>query len=98
MQRAVIGLLVLTLAACGAPNLDRSIAGESAATVRQHIVDHGDWKERLSGEQLDQLAAFIAEYAGTVDAGRAAEAPGYAVWRANECRSCHVLAAGGPDE
>jgi hypothetical protein len=96
MRRGVIALLAVILAACAAPNLDKSVAGESATSVRERIVDHGDWKKTLSEEQLDQLAAFIAEYAGAADGVRAQGAPGLAVWQANDCGACHALAAAEP--
>lgn len=91
----VLGALVLTLAACSAPNLDETVAGEPAGSIRERIVDHGNFGETLSEEQLDQLAGFIAEYAGAADGGQAATTPGFAIWKANECGSCHSLAAAG---
>ena len=91
----MLGALVLTLAACSAPNLDETAVGEPAGSIRVRIVDHGKWGETLTDEQLDQLAGFIAEYAGANDFEQAATAPGWAIWKANECGSCHSLAAGG---
>lgn len=95
MRRAVIGLLVILVAACGAPNLDESVADESPTTIRARIVEHGDWEGQLSAEQLDQLAAFIAEYADSYEEGLTVTAPGLAIWKAHNCADCHVLAAGG---
>jgi len=95
-RRGLIVLLALTMAACAAPNLDQTVAGEPASTIRERIVDHGTWNETLSNAQLDQLAGFIAEYAGAAEVGgEAVEAPGLVVWKANECGSCHALAAAG---
>jgi hypothetical protein len=94
---AVLGSLVLALAACSAPNLDETVAGEPAASIRERIVDHGDWGETLSAEQLDQLAGFIAEYAGSADGGQRATAPGLTIWKTNNCGECHALAAGSGD-
>jgi hypothetical protein len=93
----VLGLLVLMLAACSAPNLDETVAGEPAGSIRERIVDHGDWGETLSAEQLDQLAGFIAEHAGSADVGRAAAAPGWTIWKTSNCGECHALAAGSGD-
>ena len=95
MHLWMLGPLVLMLAACSAPNLDETVAGEPAGAIRERIVDHGNWGETVSAEQLDQLAGFIAEYAGAADSGQAATAPGLTVWKANECGSCHSLAAAG---
>lgn len=78
--------------------LDETVAGEPAGSIRERIVDHGDWGEALSDEQLDQLAGFIAEYAGAADGGQAATTPGLTVWKADECGSCHSLAAAGPGD
>ena len=97
-RRWLIGLLALAVAACSAPNLDETVAGKSEDTIRQLIVDHGPWKETMSDEQLDQVAGFIADYAGTAESGEAAGAPGLAIWKANECGSCHTLAATGPGD
>ena len=96
LKRGLAGLLVVTLAACVvAPDLDESVVGESATSIRERIVDHGDWGRRLTDEQLDQLAAFIAEYAGAAEGTNAEGAPGWAIWRAEDCGSCHSLAVGG---
>jgi len=94
----VIGLLAVTLAGCvAAPNLDKAVAGDSATSIRGHIVAHKGWGEKLSPEQLDQLAAFIAAYAGRDGAADQAD-PGLAIWKANGCGACHVLAAGATAE
>ena len=94
LRRVLAGLLVLSVAACGGgPNLDERAAGDSAASIRAHIVAHKDWGEKLSAGQLDQLATFIAEYAGH-DGIAEQDDPGLALWKANGCGACHVLAAG----
>lgn len=98
MRLWVLGPLVVTLAACSAPNLDQTVAGQPADSIRERIIDHGNWGETLSAEELDQLAGFIAEYAGDADGGQAATAPGLTVWKANECGSCHTLAAAGSSD
>jgi hypothetical protein len=98
MKRWAIGLLVLIVAACSAPNLDDTVGGEPASSIRERIADHGAWDETLSGEQLDQVAGLIAEYAGKAEGGQAVGGPGLAVWKANDCGSCHALAAAGPDD
>jgi hypothetical protein len=95
MAHGAMALLVLVLAACSAPDLDETVAGEPAGSIRQRIVDHGDWGETLSAEQLDQLAVFIAEYAGSADVREAAGTPGWTVWRTSNCGECHALAAAG---
>lgn len=95
MRRVVVGLLVVMLAGCGGgPNLDKAVAGESASSIREHIVGHRHWGEKLSSEQLDQVAAFIAENTGH-DGVVAQGELGLAIWKANGCGSCHALAAGG---
>ena len=91
----MLGPLLLVLAGCTAPNLDETVAGDPAGSIRERIVDHGNWGETLSEEQLDQLAGFIAEYAGATDVAQAATAPGLTVWKASECGSCHSLQAAG---
>lgn len=72
-----------TLAAAGTsgttgPNLDESAAGDSAAQIRQSIVNPDaeitegfsagvmpqDFQEQLSAQELDALASYIAENAG----------------------------------
>jgi hypothetical protein len=86
---------VVILAGCGGgPDLDKTVAGDSAATIRARIVAHKDWGEKLSSEQLDQVAGFIAEYAGQSGSPEA-EDPGLTIWKDNGCGSCHVLAAAG---
>jgi hypothetical protein len=97
MHLWMLGALVLMLAACSAPNLDETVAGEPAGSIRDRIVDHGDWGETLSAEQLEQLAGFIAEYAGSADVGQGAAAPGLTIWKTNNCGECHALAAGSGD-
>ena len=91
-----MALLVVILAGCGGgPNLDKAVAGDSASSIRDHIVSHQDWGKRLSSGELDQVAAFIARYAGktgSVDQ----DDPGLVIWNANGCAACHVLAAGPP--
>lgn len=98
LRRAGLALLAMLVAACSAPNLDESMAGESPATIRARIVDHGGWGDRLATEQLDQVAEFISDFAGVDDPAAAATAPGLTVWTTNECGSCHALAAGGAEE
>jgi hypothetical protein len=90
----LVGLLAVVVGGCGGgPDLDKSVAGDSTASIRDHIVAHKDWGEKLSAGQLDQLAAFIAEYAGH-EAVADQDDPGLALWKANGCGACHILAAG----
>jgi hypothetical protein len=98
MMRGAIGLLALILAACSAPNLDETVVGEPASSIREGIADHGQWDEALSDEQLDHVAGFIAEYAGAAQGGPAAGAPGLKVWTDHACGTCHALAAAGPGD
>jgi len=95
MTHCAVGLLVLVLTACSAPNLDETVGGEPAGSIRERVVDHGRLSETLTSEHLDQLAAFIAEYAGSADVEQAAGAPGRTVWKTNNCGECHALAAAG---
>jgi hypothetical protein len=95
VRRVLAGLLAVTVAGCGGgPNLDKAVAGESAAVIRERIVAHQHWGEKLSAEQLDQVAAFVASYAGRDGVADPVD-PGLAIWKANGCGSCHVLAAAG---
>jgi hypothetical protein len=87
---AVVASFVLP----GAPNLDETVAGDSASSIRERIASHRDWDEKLSPEELDQLAGFIAKYASRGADRQAASGPWLTVWRANNCGSCHTLAAG----
>ena len=97
-MRLVVGLLVGTLAGCGGgPNLDKAVASDSPTSIRELIVGHRHWGEKLSAEQLDDLAAFIAEHAGQAGVADQAE-PGLVIWKASDCGSCHVLAASGDAE
>lgn len=93
-------ILVAALAAgCGnaGPNLDEAVAGHRPASIRAAIVRHLNWGDRLTAAELDDLATFIAETAGTAQdasgTGDVSALPGKAVWTANECGSCHVLGA-----
>jgi hypothetical protein len=97
MAHGAMALIVLVLAACSAPDLDETVAGEPAGSIRERIVDHGDGGESLSAEQLDQLAVFVAEYAGSADVRQAAGTQGWTVWKTNNCGECHSLAAGSAD-
>jgi hypothetical protein len=69
------------------------------ASIRAQIAGHQDWGTRLTPEQLDELAAYVGDVAGrgvaAAPSGSAAVPPGLALWRANGCGSCHVLAAAG---
>jgi hypothetical protein len=89
-------VLMLVLAACGnltlGPNLDDAVRDMPAAEIRGKIAGHQGWDQRLSGEELDQLAEFLATYAGSGEAPSGD--PGQAVWVSAGCSSCHSLRAG----
>jgi hypothetical protein len=90
--------VVLLLAACGnltfGPNLDDAVRDTPAAEIRGKIAGHEGWDQRLSGDELDQLAEFLATYAGSGDTP--SDDPGRAVWVTAGCSSCHTLRAGEP--
>ena len=92
-------VLTLVLAACGnltlGPNLDDAVRDLSATEIRGKIAGHQGWDQRLSSAELDQLANFLATYAGTEDA--ATGDPGRAVWVSAGCSSCHTLRAGSEE-
>ena len=101
MQAGAVSLVAALAAGCGnaAPNLDEAVAGHRPASIRAAIVRHLNWGDRLTAAELDELASFIAETAGTAQGASGTSdspgSPGKAVWTANGCGSCHVLAAGG---
>jgi hypothetical protein len=100
MRAASLVLVAVLAAGCGssAPNLDEAVAGQPPASIRAAIVRHLNWGDRLTEAELDNLASFIAESAGETPAASGdvpnVSSPGRAVWTANHCGSCHVLAAG----
>jgi hypothetical protein len=95
MRTFAATLVALVLAACsGAPNLDEAAPGMTTDAIRSAVADHLSWGEKLTAQQLDDVATFIAEYAGDAAGTPPANDPGLTVWRANDCGSCHTLAAG----
>lgn len=97
MRTLPVILLGAALAACsGAPNLDKAAPGMTTDAIRTAITHHMSWGEKLSAEQIGDVTTFIAEYAGANAATPPAGDPGLIVWQANDCGSCHTLAAGSP--